>query len=1035
MRGTRYGDFSHGWSPNATRYDGVLQQQGRVQLDRDWNDQSAIAAARNEAALADLIGAGAPMEGAGFLVRPLVAVHLDQGAVVEVDPRQADALRVDPGAWSVVDAWVRWDGRPGTVVTCTTAEDDAHEPSAALGGFSIEVDGDGCVRARRAVMHDGTPVWVTIAGPTPLPLRRFAHLALVCGPREVALRVDGRAVARHGSGAAVAIAGTLRFGPWHGLLGGVRVRATEAPLHSLAPMPFRGPEQWSSLAQGRRSAVPVADDEGVLAWWPCFEGHGRVLHDVISGIDAHVVGAEGTRGRCRWVLVDLDIDPGRYYVDGVACQLDRPARYTAQPSFPSAALPQPGHRYLVYLDAWERTVDAVEDLDLLDPALGGLDTTVRTEIVSTVRMVRLPQDGWRDELRRVARSVLADALAMAARHEVLSTTARAQAEHVGTAPPGNFLYRVEVQRGGRTRADVAAEQPTVRWSRTNGSTTVPVAPATAGATSLRLLDTGSAPELLRAGTVVEPLDDRSGATGVPQPLYIVVAIDPDAGTVVLDRALATGLGESRGSRPFLRVWDQAATGPGEDGTAVPVCAGAWIDLEDGIRVRFSEGDLRAGDYWWVESRQDLGGIMWPTVHGEPAALPSDGVEHRFAPLALLDLEDGAVRAHDLRSIFAPLCAPSIADRAPVVVPEGVDVVGEPEAVRELVDLREREAAHAPPQDPIGTGGWGPGTGDLAVLSRHAHGVRGFRPTGHAVEAVAHWRRGPQLSLPEDRVVAGATHGRRTLLLTTHEVWALEHPAARQIEVLTTLPSPRTAYGCCVIDDALYIVGGCDERGRHVAEVLVCDLRSGAWSRAAALPLPVREPAVVAMEDRVHVLGGERRRLVIGRAATRRHHVLDPRTGSWSEGPRLPWPRIGAAAAVVRGALHLSGGEGRWWFGRRLQRAHVALAPWSGVWTRRPRLPEHLATTPTIASREEKVVLVPNGPVARSHEVVPLVEVAEIDHWAAMSPVPGAAEVLWVGSDRSVRVLVKDAEGGAVLHELEPDVRYEVLVPAAEGAMV
>jgi hypothetical protein len=63
------GDFTRStWNP-AKRYNGVRQQQGRVQTDADWNEQVDIGAYLRETGLGDLIGrCGAPRTGGGFKV-------------------------------------------------------------------------------------------------------------------------------------------------------------------------------------------------------------------------------------------------------------------------------------------------------------------------------------------------------------------------------------------------------------------------------------------------------------------------------------------------------------------------------------------------------------------------------------------------------------------------------------------------------------------------------------------------------------------------------------------------------------------------------------------------------------------------------------------------------------------------------------------------------------------------------------------------------------------------------------------------------
>ena len=63
------GDFTRWSFDPAKHYHGVLKQQGRVDLDADWNEQNAITAHRIEEEAIDVIGAsGAPAGDAGFVL-------------------------------------------------------------------------------------------------------------------------------------------------------------------------------------------------------------------------------------------------------------------------------------------------------------------------------------------------------------------------------------------------------------------------------------------------------------------------------------------------------------------------------------------------------------------------------------------------------------------------------------------------------------------------------------------------------------------------------------------------------------------------------------------------------------------------------------------------------------------------------------------------------------------------------------------------------------------------------------------------------
>ncbi len=92
---------------------------------------------------------------------------------------------------------------------------------------------------------------------------------------------------------------------------------------------------------------------------------------------------------------DFRIDAGRYYVDGILCQLEHQTTYLDQPDLPS---PEPvdlpagsqAHYALIYLDVWERLISYLEDEALRETALGGPDTTTRLKTVAQVKVAAIP---------------------------------------------------------------------------------------------------------------------------------------------------------------------------------------------------------------------------------------------------------------------------------------------------------------------------------------------------------------------------------------------------------------------------------------------------------------------------------------------------------------------------------------------------------------------------------------------------------------------------------------------------------------------
>lgn len=381
----------------------------------------------------------------------------------------------------------------------------------------------------------------------------------------------------------------------------------------------------------------------------------------------------------------LSVGAGRYYVNGMLCESEG-CDYADQPHFTPAPAGNdtPGdalrnwleardgdddRRFWVYLDAWERHVTSIEHPWLREVALGGPDTCSRSQVVWQVRALE------RDELLRTLNLRVKQGMAdlhgapdEAARQRIQAWIDRLQdsivqlseyPEGACSAPldalrridlpqlaaridPGyrvddpcvmspesgyrgaeNHLYRVEIHRGS-----AAGAVPTFKWSRDNGSTLAAWRDATGS--RIRVGDArGFAP-----GAWVELGHEQDDLLGRPGALFRILGIDGDE--LTLDGTpVWTGH-----PGPKARRWDQVARGDVVlDAGAVPVAEpkgseGGWIDLEDGVQVRFAPGgDFRSGDYWLIPARVATGRVEWREDRdGNPALQPPRGIEHHYAPL-------------------------------------------------------------------------------------------------------------------------------------------------------------------------------------------------------------------------------------------------------------------------------------------------------------------------------------------------------------------------------------------------------------------
>ena len=93
------------------------------------------------------------------------------------------------------------------------------------------------------------------------------------------------------------------------------------------------------------------------------------------------------------------IGKGKIYVDGILVENHSDVEAGVQPYLPSLSvqdlpsdiIPKEEGIYLTYLDVWHRHITYLEDPDIQESALGGPDTTTRSQIVWQVKLHRLKE--------------------------------------------------------------------------------------------------------------------------------------------------------------------------------------------------------------------------------------------------------------------------------------------------------------------------------------------------------------------------------------------------------------------------------------------------------------------------------------------------------------------------------------------------------------------------------------------------------------------------------------------------------------------
>jgi hypothetical protein len=88
--------------------------------------------------------------------------------------------------------------------------------------------------------------------------------------------------------------------------------------------------------------------------------------------------------------------------------------------------------------------------------------------------------------------------------------------------------------------------------------------------------------------------------------------------------------------------------------------GTWLSLEDGVQVQFQKAAAggtnlyRTGDYWLIPARTATGDVEWPTGTSGALALPPNGVDHHYAPLAVIKVDSSVEVTVLCQQQFLPL---------------------------------------------------------------------------------------------------------------------------------------------------------------------------------------------------------------------------------------------------------------------------------------------------------------------------------------------------------------------------------------------
>jgi cytoskeletal protein CcmA (bactofilin family) len=677
------GDFTRFTFNPKKHYSGVLMQQGRVQLDADWNEQAAIDAYRREVLARDTVGFdGAPVADPGFELSAHPALAFDgENDYVFVEGRRR-AFSFHGREPFTIEAWVR-PREVGESSTIFGKFNPRFESAWLRGGYFCAVDAEGTVSFHRVEIErdeeEDLPVEEELAVEPGdgseedeatgeeeddeiveveeedeveetearrltlrhvhtierLPWDRFSHVAVTFDGHESRIYIGGRLAAqqRHeGRGARTSSpvligARLLDDEPaWFfaGQLSDVRV--------------WRVARTQEEIERHMRRRLS-GRERGLVACWPCDRIRDERIHDITGHRHAGWLGRGHAQQMPTLVAGELRIGRGRYYVAGRLCENDAEVAYTAQPDYPGALLPPRSDTtaiYLAYLDVWARFISEIEDPSVREVALGGPDTAGRSQTLAQVKLLpavipaaATDADAHRDVWRAF--------VARAAERPQLRVRRQASATYLG-----NQLYRVEIHTPGGLyglpRAPDAGSTA-LRSARTGAGGTVQVVPVEQTVDGV----------LLAAGQYVEVFHARADGTQAHGGVASISVVDAETRTYTLASV----------SAPTARFWVELTEHGGF--RLRPLATFKWSRENGSVRFPVTSFDMSRS----VVSVEDLSADEYALKKGDWVELVNDTyvLQGRTTPLAQVQDID-----RNLGTVTLTVSAPEDFDSSPAEHP-------------------------------------------------------------------------------------------------------------------------------------------------------------------------------------------------------------------------------------------------------------------------------------------------------------------------------------------------------------------------------
>lgn len=187
-----------------------------------------------------------------------------------------------------------------------------------------------------------------------------------------------------------------------------------------------------------------------------------------------------------------------------------------------------------------------------------------------------------------------------------------------------------------------------------------------------------------------------------------------------------------------------------------------------------------------------------------------------------------------------------------------------------------------------------------------------------------WRKGPEIPKERLRGSAGVVVYKDKIYVVCgiidghydgHVAWFDEYdPKTNTWKQLPDAPRVRDHISAAMVGDKLYLAGGRKSSAKTnqvlettIGEVDMYDFKTGQWTTLPAesnIPTQRAGSTAVTNKGKIWILGGESPQL----AAHNEAEILDPKTNTWTAGPRMKQGRHGTQAVVYKKKIYIVAGS-------------------------------------------------------------------------------------------------------------------------------